>query len=320
VTSRRTLAIQAGVSLVALAGVVWWLSRQRMPHLPSTGPAVEDLLAALAVYAGATLLRGERWHRLLELSHVRSTRGDAYGLTTVGYMGNNTLPARAGDALKVVLSASRSGAAKRDTLGAAVAERLLDAAALAGLFAVLAVALVGGGSLPTGAALPLLAGGLTVLALAGGAVLWRLRNHPRAQSALLTVRRLLAPSRALLSGQGAGLLALSVAIWTTEATVYLLAAHAVGVPLNLLGAMYVVALTNLVALVPAAPGYVGTFDAAIIFAVKAVGGGGAPLAYVIALRLVLFVPITLVGLALLLVRYGGLAPLRTLRPQAATGT
>ena len=36
---RRTLVLQAIVSLIALAAVIWWASRQRMPSLPSTGHA-----------------------------------------------------------------------------------------------------------------------------------------------------------------------------------------------------------------------------------------------------------------------------------------
>ena len=72
------------------------------------------------------------------------------------------------------------------------------------------------------------------------------------------------------------------------------------------------ALANLVALVPAAPGYVGTFDAAIILGVRLVAGGtqAAALAYAVIVRFTLFVPITLVGLAALIIRYGGIARLR----------
>ena len=59
------------------------------------------------------------------------------------------------------------------------------------------------------------------------------------------------------------------------------------------------ALTNLFALIPAAPGYVGTFDAAVIFACNSLDASGSDaLAYLVMLRFVLFVPITVVGLAL----------------------
>ena len=98
----------------------------------------------------------------------------------------------------------------------------------------------------------------------------------------------------------------SFLIWTVEASVYLAVAHATGLDISVMGALYLVALTNLFAMIPAAPGYVGTFDAAVIFGVKAIGGTeSAALAYLLLLRFILFVPITVVGLVLLVVRYGG---------------
>ena len=44
-------------------------------------------------------------------------------MTTVGYMGNNALPARAGDLMKAVISAHRASVPRRDAFGALVAER-----------------------------------------------------------------------------------------------------------------------------------------------------------------------------------------------------
>ena len=60
------------------------------------------------LYALATVVRAERWHRILGLSGVHGLARDCYGLTTVGYMGNNVLPARAGEALRVVLLDQRT--------------------------------------------------------------------------------------------------------------------------------------------------------------------------------------------------------------------
>ena len=56
-------------------------------------------------------------------------------------MGNNVLPARAGEALRVVLLDGRTDAGKRKILGTIVAERLLDLVALVIIF-VLTVYLV----------------------------------------------------------------------------------------------------------------------------------------------------------------------------------
>ena len=53
-------------------------------------------------------MRSERWHRLLLDDGAHPPRADSYSLTTIGYAVNNVLPARAGDAVRVVLMAPRA--------------------------------------------------------------------------------------------------------------------------------------------------------------------------------------------------------------------
>lgn len=309
---RRTLLVQSLVSLVALAAVVWWASRQHMPTLADD--AIGTIAFAICLYGLATLARGERWHRVLLLIDGRSSRPDAYSLTAVGYMGNNTLPARAGDLLKSVLTAKRTGLSTPEVLGAAVAERVLDALALGAIFLVLGGLVLTDAGLPAAHAVAVVIVGVAgLVALVMAAPRLR-RGHPRVRRFAELAIKLLRPSRALLSPAGALLLVGTLLVWVLEATVYATVARAVDLPLSGIDALYLVALTNLVALVPAAPGYVGTFDAAVLFGVRALTGGAAGGAgYVVALRLVLFVPITLAGLGLLVVRHGGLATLRALR-------
>jgi glycosyltransferase 2 family protein len=298
----RTLALQLAVSAVALAAVVWWATRQPLPKLPDAGTALPPLGAGLVLYALATILRGERWRALLRDAGARCPRDDAYALTTIGYMGNNALPARAGDLMKAFLTARRTGAAGTETVGVLVAERMLDAAALGLVFAVLVTTL----RLPLGVpgwALALVAGGLA----AGGGAAWLLG---RRTAAGLRVRALvgsvLAPSRRLWSRRGAALLVLSMALWLVEGGVYAVVGGVAGVHLSLLDGLYVMALANIAALVPAAPGYVGTFDAAVLLGISLVTSASHPaaLAYVVLVRFVLFVPITLAGLVALVARYG----------------
>src|SRR5205823_14494883 len=52
--NRRLASIQALLSLVALAAVVWWASRQNAPELPSTAGAFGWLLAGAGLYCLAT--------------------------------------------------------------------------------------------------------------------------------------------------------------------------------------------------------------------------------------------------------------------------
>jgi glycosyltransferase 2 family protein len=310
-------AAQLAVSAAALAAVVWWAARQPLPDLPSAGTALPPLGAGLLLYALATLLRGERWRVLLHDGGAPCSRGDAYALTTIGYMGNNALPARAGDLMKAFLSARRTGAPAAGMVGTLVAERILDAAALGLVFLALVTTL----DLPLGVpgwALALAGGALA----AAAAVAWLLGRRTaagrRARDLVLTV---LAPSRRLWSGRGAALLGLSIALWLVEGGVYAVVGGVAGIDLTLVDGLYVMALANIAALVPAAPGYVGTFDAAVLLGVGLVTSAGHPaaLAYVVLVRFLLFVPITLVGLVALVARYGGRreagALLRAARPE-----
>ncbi len=310
--NRRFAIIQALVSLVALAAVVWWASRQDSPHIPTDGAAIAWLLAAVGLYAIATLVRAERWHQILSLAGVEARRTDCFGLTTVGYMGNNVLPARAGEALRVVLLSQRSNGSKRTLLGSVVAERMLDVIALLTIFVVTVYGVLSTSEvLPTDR--PLLVSGIGVLlVLAAAVAIWVLRRHHVFERARDWLRPLADAPRALLNRRGVVLLAGTFVLWSVEAAVYLAVARAIDLDIAVSGALYLVALTNFVAALPAAPGSIGTFDAAVAFGAKALGAtGSAALSYVILLRFVLYVPITLVGLLVLVTRYGGWSRLRS---------
>jgi glycosyltransferase 2 family protein len=310
--NRRFAIIQALVSVVALAAVVVWASRQPSPHIPTDGKAIAWLLGAVGLYAIATLVRAERWHQILEVTGVHSTRTDCYALTTVGYMGNNVLPARAGEALRVVLLSQRSDGSKRTLLGSVVAERLLDVIALVTIFVVTVYGVLSTSEvLPTDH--PLVVTGIGVLlVIAAAAAIWILRAHHVFERARDWLRPLADAPRALLNRRGLLLLAGTFLLWTVEATVYLAVARAIDLNISVSGALYLVALTNFVAALPAAPGSIGTFDAAVAFGAKALGAtGSAAVSYVILLRFVLYVPITIVGLVVLVARYGGWSRLRS---------
>jgi uncharacterized membrane protein YbhN (UPF0104 family) len=88
-------------------------------------------------------------------------------------------------------------------------------------------------------------------------------------------------------------------------------ARSVGQALSLADGMLVVSLASLAAAIPAAPGFAGTFDAAMILGLKAAKiTGGAASGIVILSRFMYFVPATVVGLIVLVTRYGGLRALR----------
>jgi uncharacterized membrane protein YbhN (UPF0104 family) len=296
------------VSALALAAVVWWASRQEPPELPHTGSELVALAGAIALYGVATLVRAVRWQRLVEDEGGSPPMADTLALTCVGYAVNNILPARAGDAVRAVLMAPLAGTSIRTVVGTLLAERLLDVAVLVVLFVVVGYGLLGEVGAASVEIVLVVALGAAVLAAAGWLAVRRNERvlsfiRPIA-SATLGLRR---------AHHGMRLLGLTLVIWAIETGVWMSTAAAVGFGMNPLEGMYVVALASVFSMIPSGPAYAGTQDAAAIVGLKALGGTGAQaVAYIVMLRFVIVVPITLVGLLLAGLRYGGLRRLRTL--------
>jgi hypothetical protein len=151
-----------------------------------------------------------------------------------------------------------------------------------------------------------------VLLIAAAIALWVLRKHHVFERARDWLRPLADSPRALVGRQGAALLAGTFVLWAVEAAVYLAVARSVDLDFSVTGALYLVALTNFVAALPAAPGSIGTFDAAVAWGTHRLGAvGSVAVSYVILIRFVLYVPITIVGLVVLVTRYGGWSRLRS---------
>lgn len=312
---RRRLALAAGVgvSLLFVAAVVTWALRQKAPSLPSATDAIAGIGLAVSLYAANTALRAERWHRLLLAGGATPSRADTYALTVVGYFGNNTLPARAGDAMRVLLLAPRGGGTRREIAGTLLAERLLDLAILLALFLVVAVSLVSELRVPHLPPLVLaLVGGALLIACLALALLWSRRTTVFARAAAW-LRPVAASTRRLRGAHGRDMLLVSLAIWLLEMAVWWTAGIAAGLSMTPLEALYLVSMASLFSLIPSGPGYAGTQDAAIVIGAKAIGARGATaVTYLLVVRFVLLVPITVAGFVLVLTRYGGLRRVRHL--------
>ncbi len=300
------------ISIVTIGAFVWWALQQDPPTLPTSAAALATLAGAVAVYAVATVIRGWRWHTLLRRAHVEHDAVDAYALIPVGYMGNAILPARGGEVLRVVLMANRSPALKREVAGSIVAERLLDAAVLATLFAVLTWIGIAGS--PVGQLAGWLAAG-GVLALIGLAALGlRLRRHPRLAPLAAKLRPLALATARLLHPWGLGLAVVTAVIWGLEGVVFYMVGASLELPIGWVDGLFLVVLTSFFALIPAGPAYAGTFDAAAVFGLRALDvTGGAAVSFALLVRAVLFIPIALVGLILTVARYGGWSAVRRAR-------
>jgi uncharacterized membrane protein YbhN (UPF0104 family) len=304
----RLALLGIAVSVLAVGGVVWWALGQEPPQFPDTPGEWGALAGAIALYAVATLVRGERWHALLREEKATPPREDSHGLNVVGYAANNVLPARAGDAVRIFLMAPRADASKKTVLGTLLAERLLDIAVILTLFVVVGYGLLGEAG----------AGGLGWIVLATAAAI------AIGVSAVVLVRRnerlhamaapILASTLRLRGHHGGRLLLATLLIWALEAGVWMSAGAAAGFPMDPIEGCYIVALASVFALIPSGPGYAGTQDAAAITGILALGGTESQaITYLILVRFVIAVPITIVGLGLLATRYGGIGRLRGVR-------
>jgi uncharacterized membrane protein YbhN (UPF0104 family) len=294
------------VSVLALGAVVWWASKQQAPRLPHTSGEILALVGAIALYAVATIVRSERWQRLLEDEGAVPARADTYALTVIGYMGNNVLPARAGDAIRIVLMGPAAKTSRITVAGTLVAERILDVAVLVVLFVVVGYGLLGEVG---GEKIEIIAAVLVAAAIVA-AVAWRfVRRNERLRG---YAKQLASSTLGLRKAHhGLLLLGMTLGIWAIEAGVWLSVGAAVGFGRDPIEGLYLVALASVFSMIPSGPAYAGTQDAAVAIGIKALGGTGAiAVAYLLMLRFVIVVPITLAGFVLLVARYGGLSRLR----------
>jgi uncharacterized membrane protein YbhN (UPF0104 family) len=229
-------------------------------------------------------------------------------------MGNNVLPARAGDAIRMVLMAPRAQTSMRTVLGTLLAERLLDVAVLVVIFVVVGYGLLGEVGGDKVEIILLAAGGVVIAALL--AYRFVRRNERMVEFLKPIVSSTLGLRRA---HHGLLLLGMTLLIWAIEAGVWMAAGAAIGFGMDPIEGLYIVALASVFSLIPSGPAYAGTQDAAAILGIKALGGTGAQaVAYIVMLRFIIVVPITLVGLVLLAARYGGLGRLRGARLEASS--
>jgi len=300
----RIFGIVLGVGLLA-----WVLTRADLSEVGSAlaSARLMLLLPVLLVLLASYVVRTLRWRLLFPReTHVRT--GSLFGALMVSYLLNNVLPARAGDFLRAYLLGEREAISKSATLGTIVIERTVDLSAALVLLLVAAIAYPLPEKLSSiGLAVGLICGAiivtLIVLSLAGAA---------RVTAVIRRVRFLPAKIRAAIEGPADGfiggisglrsargwlkVLAATALIWSVEITGAWLVGQASGLPLPWSGALLVLLAIGIGTALPAAPGYVGTFE---FFGMAALAIQGFPeeqaLAFVLVFHAATFVEASCVG-------------------------
>jgi uncharacterized protein (TIRG00374 family) len=277
------------------------------------------LIPGVGVYMIGLWVRAWRWHYLLRPVKPISTNL-MFPIVTIGYMGNNIYPARAGEVLRALILKRRENVPVSASLATVIVERIFDGVVM------LAFIFVNLGELSrlTDFSIPL-AGfeiGLQDLALWGSiaffgalVVFILAAMFPEVTERLLAwlVDRLL-PEKLrpkvmgvavrFLSGleslhsplESLMIFLTSVVIWLLETGKYWFVMHAFGFSVSFFALMLMNGVVNLATTLPGAPGYVGTFDAPGIAVLEAYGVDvNVAAGYTVVLHIALWVVPTVLG-------------------------
>ncbi|MBN2556538.1 MAG: flippase-like domain-containing protein [Anaerolineales bacterium] len=273
------------------------------------------LLPGILIYFVGVWARAWRWHYLLRPLKKISTRR-MFPIVTIGYMGNNIYPARAGELLRAYILRQREGVPVSASLATILVERALDGVVMLA-FVFLNLSEVARLNADSG-----FAGSIRALAFIGaavflGAVLVFLLMAVFPQKAIKLVgwfSSRLVPERfraqvnniaeRFLDGLASlrspldvlMVLLTSIIIWLLETGKYWFVMHAFPFEVSFFALMLMNGIVNLATTIPSAPGYIGTFDGPGIAVLVAYGVGRATAAgYTLVLHAALWFPITMLG-------------------------
>lgn len=312
--SQLTNTQKAKLALGLLISVVFVLWAARGLRLDEVLRALKSgnyiwLLPAACAYFLPVLLRTWRWQSLLRpILFVPIRR--LMPVIVIGYMGNNVLPARAGEVLRAYVLRKNENVSITASLATIVLERVFDAIAM------LLFLLVSLSFFAMNARNMWITSGLAVFCLLVLGLFWlAATRHSLLMSIYGWASRRFLPERVRGTVHGlaarfheglqslrsplamVALLLQSACIWLAEALVYLAVAQVFpDLRVSYPQLVFMVAITALATTLPSTPGYVGTFDAPGI-AVLARFGVPRSLAasFTVVLHLVLWLPITVAG-------------------------
>ncbi len=280
------------------------------------------LAAATCFTIFSFFLRSVRWRILLNAETWFSIP-TVFWANMAGYMGNNFLPARAGELIRSYLISNRSSLSKTYVLTTALSERLMDVIALV-LWS--SLVLLGVNPKPRWMqdlsrtmAIVAGAGAFTIMLLphTGSLVETLLQRIPLPQRWRAPLMRL--AEQVLLGlrafhdwGRFSGFVALTVVIWMSDAFGTIVGARALGITISFRVAMLLLTALGLGSALPSTPGYVGIYQFVAVTVLTPFGvGRDEALAYILVAQAMASVVILATGLP-------GLYQLRGRKPDAET--
>jgi uncharacterized protein (TIRG00374 family) len=279
----RNAILRATLGIAISVAAVWILLSsvnigQAFDVLRTASPAwIGLMLVATTIDVGS---RGARWRALLApIAPLPYRRVLAY--TYLGYLANNVLPARLGELYRSHALGEGEHLSRTTILGTVVVERVVDTVMVVAIASIAVLVLSARGTMTNAVLLGLALVSLLVIVLALGITAHRLPGAERAGAIIARWPRVLELARRLREGLAvagrprtlAAALAFSALAWVASIGTFLVAGQAVGVQLTLAQGALLTSGVALVSIIPAGPGYVGTFE---LTAVTIATGFGVP--------------------------------------------
>jgi len=307
----RVPQIVAGVAITAAGLAFFFRDVDTEKLLEALGSVPLWSVLASVVLAVTTLwVRSYRWRFLLP-DTPGTTKSGLFPITMVGFMVNNVLPARAGEAARALLLWRNNKFSVAACLGSLVVERIIDSATLLTLYG---ISVFGLDALSDSRQIRQ-SGYIVFVIVAGvclGFVLYAFFSNTVAAWGRALTNRAPEKYRPRVRSVGAELASalqwvhrprrvavvvlLSAPIMLIYSLIMLLLSRGLG-GLGFMGSLFAQAFAAFGAAIPLAPGYIGTTHALVLYAAKAVGmpaDSGRALA--ILYHVVNYVPVTAVGL------------------------
>jgi uncharacterized protein (TIRG00374 family) len=318
---RRRHAIRAAVALTGIAAsLIFGYLAIRGVNFRATWDALEAsnpwwLVPSLAALATSMAARVVRW-RLLFRPGRRPPFVPLAKASVLGLFFNSILPARAGEAARIVALRSYAGTPVAEATATVVVERIADLTSLLLLLFVL-IAWLPHVSWLSAAGIAAACCLVGVIGL--GLAVWHLRERPLPrlprlsrlpglseerlrhimENALHGMETLVSPRQAF------AVLAWTYGSWFLLGLSFWFLMLGLHLHLSILAALLVVIATGLAFIVPSAPSAVGVFEAAGLTALSAYGiDRSHAFAYVVVLHLLNFVPFIVAGVVVLALGVG----------------
>lgn len=257
------------IGLILSAIALWWAFKEfdwAAFTSAMTGASIVYLVLSLFALLLAIPIRGFRWRIFLEpmgeVTNMQTTEA-----TVVGYFGNNIFPFRFGEVIRSYFISRQCNIPLSKVFGSILVERLIDVGSMLLILALLPLIV----AIPEDLKIPV----IVTMAISLGAIIlliWA-SSHEKISIASGKLKNMIENlhtgfSSFRQSRHHPSIILATILIWTCYYLNIYWAQQALGIGFSLGQSYLLLVIVSVVIAIPAAPGYLGTYHAAVIFLVN----------------------------------------------------